>query len=182
MTAEEHYQLRTWSRYDGIYLCCLWAVSFIAFMNSSLVPMFGLLSEIIILATPFFVTWRLRRFRDQGRGGIISFRRALFFLARMFFIACMLFGFVQGLYLNYWDDGQFVKILTPLLNTPEYEQIFRQIGMTTDQYLNEIASISPLEFATSFFVTDLIMCAIMSVIIAALCARIQSAKRVSENR
>lgn len=171
MTGAEHDQLRIWGRYDGYYMGGLWIISFIALMNSAMVPQFGLLSEIIVIATPFFVCWRLRRFRDQGRNGYISFRRALFFLAWMLLNSCILFGLVQYFYLADWDDGQLVKILTPIISTPEYEQMLRQLGMTVEQYLNEVASISPVSFASTCFLMNLLLSALMSLLLAAVCAR-----------
>lgn len=171
MTGPEHDQLRVWGKYDGYYMGGLWIVSFVALMNSALQPIFGLLSQFILLATPFFVVWRLRRFRDKGLGGIISYRRALFFLAWMLLNACVLFGLVQYFYLAGWDDGQLVQILRPVISTPDYEQLLRQMGMTAEQYLEEVANISPLAFASSCFIVNLFMCAVLSLLAAALCSR-----------
>lgn len=171
MTSAEQNQLRLWSQYDGYYLCGLWVVGFIALMNSALVQGFGLINEVIILATPFFLLWRLKRFRDEGRGGEISFGRSLLFLARMVMMAAMIFGLVQYLYLAFWDDGQLPKVLYPIVSTPESVQMLKQMGMTVEQYLNEVAGISPLSFACTCFLLNLLACAVISILLAVLCSR-----------
>lgn len=174
MTGPEFNQLRVWGKYDGYYLGGLWAVSFIALMNSALVPAFGLINEFLIIATPFYLAWRLRRFRDQGRNGVLSFRHAGYFLSWMEINALIIFGFAQFFYLTWWDDGQLPKILYPILSTPEYAQLLKQMGMTVEQYLKEVESISPLSFASSCFLVNLIACAFMNIFIAAICARKQT--------
>lgn len=171
MTLSEHDQLRIWGRYDSYYLAILWTLSFIALMNASFFQPLLLVNEVLLLVTPFFVYYRLRKFRDEGRGGVISYQRALSYLCWMFLNACLILGFVQYFYLRLWDDGQLVRLMTPKVSTPEYEQMFRQMGMTSAQYLEELSAISPLSFATTFFVVNLIVCGLLSLFLAALGAR-----------
>lgn len=171
MTLAEHDQLRLWGRYDSYYLAILWTLSFVALMNASFFQPLLLVNEVLVLVTPFFVYHRLRKFRDEGRGGTISYQRALSYLAWMFLNACLLLGIVQYFYLRTWDDGQLVRLLTPMVSTPEYEQMFRQMGMTSAQYLEELSAISPLSFATTFFVVNIVVCGLLSLFLAALCAR-----------
>lgn len=171
MTGAEHDQLRVWGKYDGWYLGGIWAVGFIALMNSALVPMLSVINEVIILASPFYILWRLRRFRDQGRNGVITYGWAFFFLAWMEMNALIIFGFTQFFYLSSCDDGQLAQIIAPMINTPEYAQALQQMGMTTEQYLEQVASITPLSFASSCFLVNIVMCIFVDVIIAGICAR-----------
>lgn len=174
MTGQEYDQLRVWGKYDGYYLAVIWILSFIALMNASFYQPLLLVNEVLTLMTPFFVYFRLRKFRDEGRGGVISFRRALFFLAWMFLNACVILGFVQYFYLKVWDDGQLVKLMSSMVYTPEYEQMFRQLGITAEQYMQELSDITPLTFATSFFVLNIIVCSVLSLILAAMGVRRQT--------
>lgn len=177
MTGQEYDQLRQWGKYDGYYLGGLWVLSFIALMNSALVPSFGIVNELIILATPFFLFWRLRRFRDKGRNGVISFGRSFSFLSWMEINALILFGLVQYFYLTGWDDGQLAKVIYPIINTPEYAQMLAQMGFTIEQYMEEVASISPVSFASSCFLVNVIACMLMNFVISAVGARRQTVKQ-----
>lgn len=173
MTGQEIAQLRVWGKYDGYYLAVIWTLSFIALMNASFCQPLLLVNEVLMLVTPFFVYRRLRKFRDEGRGGVISFRCALYFLLWLFLNACLVLGLVQFFYLYAWDDGQLVKLMSSMINTPEYEQMFRQMGMTTEQYLKDLSSITPLTFASTFFILNVVVCTVLSFILAAIGVRQQ---------
>ena len=68
MKYEEFRQLSIYSRYDGIYLGILWIVSFSCLIGSSMIGVLGLISEIMIISTPFFVYYKLRKYRNIGLG------------------------------------------------------------------------------------------------------------------
>lgn len=174
MTVAESDQLRVWGRYDGYYLSILWVLSFIALMNATFFQPLLLVNELLILITPFFVYQRIRRFRDEGRGGFITFRRALGFLMWMFINACLILGFTQYFYLRDWDKGhQLIRLITPMLSTPEYEAVLRQAGMTADEYLVELSNISPLSFSCTCFVMNMVVCGLLSLFLAAIVAKPQ---------
>lgn len=168
MTPEEYKQLNTYSRYDGFYLSVLWIVSFVCLMKTSLFPPLALGNELLMLATPFFVFYRLRKYRNEGLGGTISFRRALAYCGKLFLNASLIFGIAQWLYMRFVDGTQLFKLVAPVVKSPEYEQMFRQMGMTADQYLQELEAITPTSFAISCLVMNLIICAVLSVILAAI--------------
>lgn len=177
MTGKEYDQLRVWGKYDGYYLSVIWTLSFIALMNASFYQPLLLVNEVLMLATPFFVYSRLRKFRDEGRGGVISFRRALFFLAWLFLNACFILGLVQYLYLKFWDDGQLVNLMSSMVYTPEYEQMFREFGITAEQYIQELSIMTPLSFASTFFLVNIMVCGVFSLVLAVIGTRRQALKR-----
>lgn len=168
MTHEEYRQLNAYSRYDGFYLSVLWIASFVCLMKTTLFPPLALANEVLILMTPFFVFYRLRKYRNEGLGGTISFRRALAYCGKLFLNASLIFGIAQWLYMRFIDGKQLFNLIAPMVKMPEYEQVFRQMGMTADQYLQELQSISPSSFAISCFVMNIIICAVMSIILAAI--------------
>jgi len=84
----------------------------------------------LAIATPFYAAKRLRRFRDEVRDGIISFKRAWAYIILMFFFAGVVFALVQYAYFTYLDQGYFVHTLGSTLNTPENEALTRQYGLS----------------------------------------------------
>lgn len=174
MTIEEYKQLQLYSRYDGFYMSVLWIASFVSLMNALSYPPLGLLNELIILLTPFFAFYRLRKFRNEGLGGVISFRRALAYLAKLFLNASLIFGLAQWAYLKFIGGSQLYSLIAPVVKMPEYEQLIRQMGMTSDEYLQQLSNVPPLSFAISCFVVNIFVCAAMSIILAALGNRRQT--------
>ena len=62
-------QLKAFARQDGAILALAWTASFALIVYS---PQYSL-GNLLALATPFIVGWRLSRFRDYALGGLISF-------------------------------------------------------------------------------------------------------------
>ena len=63
-------QTKAFARQDGTILGTVWVISFVCTMLA-VEPKYhilGLLSNLLIVATPFIVAKRLRIFRDQVRG------------------------------------------------------------------------------------------------------------------
>lgn len=166
MNYDEYRQLRAWSWYDGIYLSILWTASFACLVLTGKMPMLSTLFMLIALATPFFVLYRLGRFRNDALGGKLPFRKALFYCVRVFMNAAMLFAIVQWLYLKFIDGGTLVNTAISLLNRPEYKQMVEQMGLNAKMAADELAAITPLQFAATYFVENIIIGMLLSVPIA----------------
>lgn len=87
--AQDLAQVKAFARQDGVLLSLLWIISFACWygvmrhtgnnadisnvqqMDTSF-SILSLLSNLLIIATPFFVGWRLVRFRDDALNGAIS--------------------------------------------------------------------------------------------------------------
>ena len=106
MIHEDYKQLTAYARYDGIYLAIIWAASFACLLGIEALPVLAQFSFLLILSTPFFVAYRLKIFREEGRKGVISFRRSLFYCLRVFFNAAIIFSFLQWLYMRFLDNGK----------------------------------------------------------------------------
>ena len=76
MTAPEYMQLKAYARQDGFFLALLWTASFACYILGISNQMLGMLAIGLAVMTPFFVAGRLRKFRDEGREGLISFGRS----------------------------------------------------------------------------------------------------------
>ena len=61
-------QLKAFARQDGAILALAWTASFALIVYS---PQYSL-GNLLALATPFIVGWRLSRFRDYALGGILA--------------------------------------------------------------------------------------------------------------
>ncbi|MFS1773329.1 DUF4199 domain-containing protein [Prevotella histicola] len=122
MIYEEYKQLSAYARYDGFYLSILWVASFACTLGASLLPILGHFSTLLLFSSPFFVAYRLRLFRDEGRNGIISYGRGLFYCLRVFFNASVLFSLLQWLYMNYLDNGRIYRMMTTLFSSQEGRQ------------------------------------------------------------
>ena len=156
MKYEEFRQLSIYSRYDGIYLGILWIVSFSCLIGSSMIGVLGLISEIMIISTPFFVYYKLRKYRNIGLGGYISYGRALSYCLRLFFNASIVLGIAQWGYMRFLDGGH-----------------FKQIGMTPEQYLQSLDQISPLSFSSSCFIMNIIIGGFLSFIISIIATKVK---------
>ena len=85
MTPLEYKQLKAYARQDGFFLFLLWTASFASYVYGLTNQMMAMLAIVLAVMTPFFVAGRLRKFRDEGREGIISFRRSYAYTIFVFF-------------------------------------------------------------------------------------------------
>ena len=166
MTLEEFRQLRLYSRYDGIYLAVVWAAAFASLILSGQYPLLGSVCMILTLSTPFFVAHRLRLFRQNGLDGVIGYGRALHYCLRVFFNASLLFAVIQWAYMKYVDNGQLVALLTHLAESEDTKAALQQWGFDIKVLTNAFTQVTPLEFATSYLVENILMGIILSIPIA----------------
>ena len=66
MTPAEYIQMKAFARLDGVLLAVLWVSSFALYVAGLALPVFGLAAMVLMVATPFFVGFRLGKFRDEG--------------------------------------------------------------------------------------------------------------------
>ena len=164
-------QTRAFARQDGAILGAVWIVSFACTMLA-IEPKYGflgLLANILTLSTPFVVARRLKSFRDYALDGAISFRRGLFYCIQTFFNATLLLTVVQYLWFRFMDIGPF---MTNLQAT--YQMMLQTSNMTEESIntlLEAISMMKPIAWASMFMITDLVVGAILSPIIAGLMAR-----------
>ena len=165
---EKFIQLKAFARQDALLLSLMWIISFACIV---IVPA-GAIGNLIALATPFVVGWRLCKFRDYALDGIISFRRAYAYGVYTFFYASLIFALAQFAYFQFLDHGAFADTVTEAmaLVAPAY----KQSGMTQQQ-INEsmdiVKMLTPIQWAFMFMMQNLVLGAIASLPIALLCKR-----------
>lgn len=173
-------QLRLYARYDGFYASILLLGSFACFLALSLTATgswawMGLTSlcPLIVLLTPIFIYRRLCKFRDEGLGGTISAKRALLYVLRTTTNAALFFSLLQYLYLALVDNGLMAGVVERIVmaDQQQTEMIVKSLGMTMDQYMEQLRAIPAFAMACNSFVTLAMGGMLLSAIMAPLAKR-----------
>ena len=159
MTAPEYIQLKAYARQDGFFLALLWTASFACYILGITNQMLGMLALGLAVMTPFFVAGRLRKFRDEGREGLISFGRSYAYTIFVFFYGAVLLAVVQFLYFAYMDNGYLLSNFSKMLSTEEGRALVTQYGMTqmVEEGLAEMASIRPIDYALNILTMNIMI-------------------------
>ncbi len=156
-------QLKAFARQDALLLALVWTASF-ACMT---IVQAGIIGNLLALATPFVVGWRLTKFRDHALYGYISFRRAFAYCAYVFFYASLVFALVQFAYFRFLDNGAFAKMFADSMQVlaPFYEKN----GMSRQDISHTITAvkmITPVEWAFMFMMQNIFIGAVLSLFLA----------------
>ena len=173
MTAPEYIQLKAFARLDGAMLSLLWIASFALYVIGLRSPGFGLAAMILAVLTPFFVGSRLRRFRDEGLAGTISFLRGWAYTVFVFFYGGLLFALAQWAYLTYMDQGYLMKSIAEMLSAPETAEALRQMGMaeTLSESLAMLGQMRPIDLSLNMLTTNILIGMLVGLPIAAVMQR-----------
>lgn len=161
-------QLKAFARQDGMMLAVLWIASFACM---TVIPA-GAFGNLLALATPFFVVWRLIQFRDKVLDGTASFRRSFAFAFYVFVYASLVFALAQFAYFRFLDGGTFASAIGESLRllAPVYEQNGISKAQI-DDYMRLVSMLTPVQWAFIFLMQNLAIGAVVSVPIAAVCKR-----------
>ncbi len=140
MTPEEYKQLQAFARIDGLYLGLVWIGSFACYIYGLSSPLTGMIGIIAAIVSPFYAATRVRKFRDEARGGIISFARAMYYYIQIFVYAALLFALAQWIYFEFIDQGYLANTYASTLSTPEAEMMMKAYGMTAQQVDDAMAA------------------------------------------
>ena len=165
---EDIAQLKAFARLDGFFLSLMWLASF-AFVIAAPGSLMG---NLLAIATPFFVGWRLCKFRDYALDGVISMRRGMAYSFYTFVYASLVFALIQFIYFRYLDHGRFFTMINDAMNT--IGPIYEQYGISTkemQQTLETMGSMSPIQWAFTFMMQNFVVGFFLSIPIAAICAR-----------
>ena len=159
MTAPEYVQLKAYARQDGFFLALLWTASFACYILGVTNHIMEMLALGLAITTPFFVAGRLRKFRDEGREGLISFGRSYAYTIFVFFYGAVLLAVVQFLYFAYMDNGYLLSSFSKMLSTEEGRALVTQYGMTqmVEEGLAEMASIRPIDYALNILTMNIMI-------------------------
>ncbi len=173
MTAPEYIQLKAFARQDGALLALLWMATFFLYIIGVENQMLGLAALLLMVYTPIFVGERLGKFRDYGREGLISFRRAYVYTVFVFFYGGVLFAIAQYLYFAFIDNGYLMTQFSKMINSNEAQKMLQQYGMTEmmNESLNEMANIRPIDYALNMLTVNISLGFILGVPISLIMQR-----------
>ena len=173
MTAPEYIQLKAYARQDGFFLAILWIVSFAAYIMGLTNQVLAMAAMLMVVMTPFFVASRLKKFRDEGRDGVISFGRSYAYTIFVFFYGAVLLAVVHYLYFAYMDNGYLVNSFAKMMSSDEGRLMLEQYGMTqmVDESLAEMAATRPIDYALNILTINISLGFILGVPIGLIMQR-----------
>ncbi len=169
ITPQNMSQLAAFSRQDGVFTALYWAAGFFASMMSSREPALGMVSDLVVLGTPFFLGWRLKKFRDGALGGSISFRRAWLYCMETLVNAALVLGVAQYLYFRFADVSGFLAQWREAYKVAA--QVYHLTAEQTRMMTEAMAGITPLAWASMFLLMEVGAGAVLAPILALLLRR-----------
>lgn len=151
--------MRAFARYDGLWLFVLWMASFILYVAGFKTPILGTLAMILAVMTPFRSSRKLRYYRDEVLGGVISFRRAWAYVVLQFFYASLLFALAQFVYFTFIDKGFFMGQIAQMFSEPATVQAMQQMGMgqTLSQAVADLSQMRPIDLVLNIMTSNLLI-------------------------
>lgn len=172
MDYQTYRQMRAYSRYDGIYLAILWLASFALAIIGPTAPIVGAVGNLLVVATPFFVGYRLRKYRDDALGGHLAFKRALLYCLRVFFNGGLLFALLQWAYMKFLDGGRLLQTYRAATSAPEMRPLVKAYGISQSELDEALRQMfDPFVLASYSFVIAVTAGVALSLIIAAVVER-----------
>jgi hypothetical protein len=173
MTPEEYKQLKAFARQDGALLSLFWIGALICYVQGMTNPLLGLVSLILIIASPFFAASRLRHFRDYAREGVISFKRGYAYLVLTFFYAGLLLAAAMYIYFAFIDKGFLYMKLSEMMSSEEGRLAIQAAGMKEqmEEGLKELSNMRPIDYALNMLTFNIMTGFFLGLPIAALMQR-----------
>ena len=129
-------------------------------------------SFLLILSTPFFVAYRLKIFREEGRKGVISFREVCSIVYVFFSSAAIIFSFLQWLYMRFLDNGKLLMMFSNIYSSAEGKKTLTAMGFSYNQFMAILPDVlQPYSIASSTFITAVLFGAICSLLIAGVVSK-----------
>lgn len=175
VTAPEYRQLRAFARIDGALLAVLMIASFACYVVGLNSQLYGFLSFVVLAVMPFFAGIRLKRFRDTGLEGTISFLRGWAYVCLMFFYGGLLFSLAQYAYFAYMDHGYMIGVIGEMLSMPVYVDLIKQMGMTdqVNESMQMLQTMRPIDFALNTLSMVIMVGIVLGMPIAAVVKRVK---------
>ena len=173
MTPAEYIQLKAFARIDGALVALLLTSSFASYLAGLKNPLLGMVALLLLVATPFWVARRLRRFRDQVLLGVISLLRGWAFYILVFFYAGVLLALVQYVYFAFLDQGYLLSMFQDALSSPEARKALAQYGLHEQlaESLKMLSDLRPIDFALNVLTMNICVGIVLGLPVAALVRR-----------
>lgn len=163
-------QLKAFARQEGTYLGLIWIVSFACYIGEFNTPALGVVALALAMSSPFFIAIRLKKFRDNIRNGMISYKRGLAFCILSFFYASLLFAIAQFIYFRFIDHGFLLNQYNAVFASVEAKKVMEAMAAKTEieNGIRLIASMRPIEIVFNFLSMNISIGIILSLPIAVL--------------
>ena len=167
--------MKAFARIDGARLALLWVASFTCYIVGIANPLYGMVAVVLMIATPFLVSRRLMKFRDESLGGAISFGRGWGYSVYVFFYASILLALAQYVYFAYIDQGYLLSSFTEALSSSEAKQMVEQYGaqQMIQESMEELGQMRPIDYVLNILTVNIFIGAVLGLPIAALIKRIK---------
>ena len=134
-----------------------------------------MVAVVLMIATPFLVSRRLMKFRDESLGGAISFGRGWGYSVYVFFYASILLALAQYVYFAYIDQGYLLSSFTEALSSSEAKQMVEQYGaqQMIQESMEELGQMRPIDYVLNILTVNIFIGAVLGLPIAALIKRIK---------
>lgn len=161
--------MKAFARIDGALLGLIWVISFACFIGNFHNPMWGLAWFGLIFITPFFVGFRIDKFRRNVLDGAISFRRALGYSMFTFIYSSLILAIAQYIYFQFMDNGFVSGQYISLFSNPQYKALFKASGITGKEMsaaLDMLTNFRPIDFAVQGLFSNIAVGFLLSLPIA----------------
>jgi len=168
MTSDEYTQFKAFIRQDGIFIAALWTLSFACVIGEFKFQPLATVGAIVALLSPIFAIKRLRRYRDWGLNGKISFSRALGYGITLFIAASLLFCLVQYIYFKFIDNGYLMQQYETILASKQMQEALAtyQLEQQMEQSMQLMSQMTALEKAANFLPVNIFIGVALSILMA----------------
>ena len=170
MTPEEYVQLKAFARQDGALMALLWIGGLVCYVQGLTSRLMGMAALVLIVATPFLAANRLRHFRDEARGGSISFGRAYAYTVLIFFYGGLLLAAAMFVYFYFIDGGYLIGKYQEMMGAEENRRLLDAYGMRREmeEGLRQLADMRPIDYALNMLTVNIMTGMLLGIPIAAL--------------
>ena len=175
MTAHQDLeQMQAYARIDGLWLAVIWTASFVCFVGTFTYPSLATSVLLIGAGSLVFAALRLRRYRDEIREGVLSFRRGFLYSMLNYLYASLLFAMVQYIYFQFLDKGFVIGNYINMVNTDAFKEMAKSYGLSQTDWkivMDNLSGLRPIEWAMQFFSMNVFMGFFVSVPVAMVMKR-----------
>ncbi|MBO5612751.1 MAG: DUF4199 domain-containing protein [Prevotella sp.] len=162
-------QLKAYARIEGIIVGVLMSICFMFFIGGFRNILLSSISLLFLFSIFLYITIRTIRFQNKIVEERLSFRRAFAFPFYSLLYGNIIFVVFLLVYFIWFDNGYFIDQYLIMINDTRNSTIFQDYGITNNdikQISTQLSEVSPIDISFQFFITNVIISAFVSVIVA----------------
>lgn len=154
-------QIKKVSTINGAYIGCMWLASFVCMANTVSSPILSLLGLGIGIGSLFAIVIMAYQFYWKICNGALQFTRSWLLVLLIILYASILMAFGVYIYMQFFDNGNFGLYYDQMLKEPTtkamMDQIFAESGLTSEDFVAQITSLSPIRLALNILESNLFL-------------------------